>query len=260
MEAGTSSSEPRPQITLFQVLTPHVRIAVINYAILAFLDIVLRALQPLFLTASPPAGGLGFSVPAVGTCLAAFFVASGVYQAVAFAPIYEWLGPKMIYVISMGMFAPIFVLFPMMRASVNGKEGGSASLNAFTWVELALQIILYVIMDMGFSEYSHLFTSSFNYGTYTLSSPSISPGSAIIYIRASSPNAYSLGATNGIAQTAVAIARAIGPVFSTSLFAFSVEYNILGGNLVYVVFIVVSVGAILAAEKLPKRPTNNNSE
>lgn len=148
------SDNTEPQLTLFQVLTPYVRIAVINYTILAFLDIAIRALQPLFLTASPSAGGLGFSVPAVGTCLAAFFVASGVYQAVAFAPLYEWLGPKRIYVISMGMFIPIFALFPMMRASAgaSGNEGGAASLSISTWVELALQIILYVIMDMGFSE------------------------------------------------------------------------------------------------------------
>ena len=73
-------------------------------------------------------------------------------------------------------------------------------------------------------------------------------------------NARSLGATNGLAQTAIAIARAIGPVFSTSLFALSVEYNILGGGFVYVVFIAVSVGAVMSAKRMPERPRNDDSE
>ncbi|KAF9068458.1 major facilitator superfamily domain-containing protein [Rhodocollybia butyracea] len=245
LESATTShtSSGPTHLPLSQILTPKVRVAIIAYAVLAFLDIALRALQPLFLTTSPSFGGLGFSVPAVGTCLAAFFVGSGLYQAVAFTPLYEWMGPKKIYVVSMVTFVPIFTLFPMMRVSLDDR----GSMNAVTWVELVIQLILYVIMDMAFS-------------------------SALIYIRASAPNPYSLGATNGLAQTAVSIARAFGPVSTTSLFAVSVEIWLwsrsqwddtwfkivlawLGGNLVYVVLILISIGAVAAAKRLPEKPT-----
>ncbi|KIK66115.1 hypothetical protein GYMLUDRAFT_158193 [Collybiopsis luxurians FD-317 M1] len=238
----TPSSHHPSQLPLSQVLTPRVRIAIASYTFLAFLDIALRALQPLFLTASPSFGGLGFSVPLVGTCLAAFFIASGIYQALAFAPMYDWMGPKRIYIVSMWVFIPIYVLFPMMRASLG--EGEVA--NIVTWVELALQIVLYIIMDMGFS-------------------------SALIYIRGSAPNAYSLGVTNGLSQTAVSIARAIGPVSATSLFALSVQISMwvqshwgkiwiqrvlgwFGANLVYILFVLVSTIGVVVAKKLPERP------
>ncbi|KAJ4466055.1 hypothetical protein J3R30DRAFT_2352837 [Lentinula aciculospora] len=138
--------------------------------------------------------------------------------------------------VSMFMFIPIWVLFPMMSASL----GEDKLINALTWVELALQIILYVIMDMGFS-------------------------SAFIYVRASAPNAYSLGVTNGLAQTGVSIARAIGPASATSLFALSVQisrgahtkpglaFRWLGANLVYEIFILISVGAVIAVRRLPEK-------
>ncbi|KAJ3998872.1 major facilitator superfamily domain-containing protein [Lentinula boryana] len=240
LEVGDTSSSIPPfqpsQLPLSQVLTPQVRISIITYTLLAFLDIALRAIQPLFFTASPSFGGLGFTVPLVGTCLAAFFFASGVYQALAFAPLYAWMGPKRIYMLSMIMFVPIWILFPIMSASL----GEGKAVNEATWVELALQIILYIIMDMGFSV-------------------------AFIYIRASAPNAYSLGVTNGLAQTSASIARAIGPASATSLFALSVQISRdtqsqfgpvlqwLGANLVYVIFILISFGAVMTVKRLPEK-------
>ncbi len=65
-------------------------------------------------------------------------------------------------------------------------------------------------------------------------------GCMFIYITASSPNKNSLGATNGISQTTVSIARAIGPALATSLFSFSADKNILEGYAVYVVLFALS--------------------
>jgi len=72
-----------------------------------------------------------------------------------------------------------------------------------------------------------------------------------MFVTASAPNKRSLGATNGLAQTTVSFARALGPAFSTSLFAFSVQHNILGGFGVYAFFLMISVGAIFLASRLP---------
>jgi hypothetical protein len=47
------------------------------------------------------------------------------------------------------------------------------------------------------------------------------------------------------------IVRTIGPAASTSLFAVSRQKNLLGGNLVYLVFVGVSALAVLLASKLP---------
>jgi len=72
-----------------------------------------------------------------------------------------------------------------------------------------------------------------------------------MYITASAPNKRSLGATNGLSQTSVSIARAIGPAMSTSLFSLSVRENWLGGYAVFVFFGVLSVFALLIATRLP---------
>ncbi|THV02477.1 MFS general substrate transporter [Dendrothele bispora CBS 962.96] len=199
---------------------PRVVTAVLNYAFLAFLDITFRALQPLVYTTSIPYGGLGLPPPSVGAALGAFGLASGVFQTFVFVHIYNRLGPKTTFRVAISTYLPMFILFPLMNLSA--LHGG---LSPLTWIELALQISLYVLMDMG-----------------TIN----------IYIRASAPNDRSLGATNGLSQTCISIMRAIGPAASTSLFALSLQQNLLGGNLVYVIFAAVTVCAIFVTKYLPE--------
>ena len=76
-------------------------------------------------------------------------------------------------------------------------------------------------------------------------------GVIFMFITASTPNKHSLGATNGLSQMSVSIARAIGPAMSTSLFSFCVENNIFGGFGVYVIFAILSLFALRLATRLP---------
>ncbi|KAJ7616315.1 MFS general substrate transporter [Mycena polygramma] len=220
-DPGTAPAEENQRLTLRQVLTPRVIVAVSNYSLLALLDIALRALQPLFYTLQIRHGGLGFSPAVVGLCLGAFGLFSGLYQATIFSPIYNRFGTKRIFITSVTTFIPMFALFPLMNLSAQ-----RSGVNAITWVELTLQMILYVVMDMGFS-------------------------CAFIYVRSAAPSKHSLGATNGIAQTCISIVRAIGPVASTSLFSISLEKNLLGGWLVYVVMVIISALTLLGTRYLP---------
>jgi hypothetical protein len=121
-------------------------IAVGNYTVLALLDIALRALQPLFYTMPISSGGLGFTPAVVGLCLGAFGLFSGLYQATIFVHVYNRFGTKRVFIVSILTFIPMFLLFPVMNLSAL-----LAGVNAATWVALTLQIILYIIMDMGFS-------------------------------------------------------------------------------------------------------------
>ncbi|KAF8218231.1 major facilitator superfamily domain-containing protein [Mycena galopus ATCC 62051] len=218
-----SSAPEIRHLSLREVLTPRVIVVVSNYSLLALLDIALRALQPLFYTLHIRFGGLGFSPPLVGLCLGAFGLFTGLYQATLFPSVYNRFGAKPIFVSSIMMFIPIFALLPLMNLSA--RHNG---VNAVTFAELTIQMILYVWMDMAFS-------------------------CAFIYVRSAAPSKHSLGATNGIAQTCISIMRAIGPVASTSLFSFSLQRNLLGGWLVYVVMIFISALALLGTTYLPKK-------
>ena len=73
-----------------------------------------------------------------------------------------------------------------------------------------------------------------------------------MYISSAAPNKQSLGATNGLAQTMISNQRAIGPTAAASLFAFSLEKNILGGNFVYVVMFAIVLVGLRIAMLLPK--------
>ncbi len=73
-----------------------------------------------------------------------------------------------------------------------------------------------------------------------------------MYISSAAPNKRSLGATNGVAQTMVSIQRTVGPVAAASLFAFSLDRNILGGNFSYVVLLATVCVGLGVAVQLPK--------
>jgi hypothetical protein len=91
-----------------------------------------------------------------------------------------------------------------------------------------------------------------------------------MYITSASPSKRSLGSVNGAAQLtgtlifslsykymhsimapAASIVRTLGPAASTSLFAVSIKYNILGGCLVYLIMGLVAVSAVMLASQLP---------
>jgi hypothetical protein len=97
-------------------------------------------------------------------------------------------------------------------------------------------------------------------GRTALVSESVSQGCIFIAVTLAAPNARSLGATNGLSQTTVSIARTCGPAISASMFAFSVEHNLLGGYAVFVVFAVLSTISLLVAVQLPERDGGSEVE
>lgn len=81
-----------------------------------------------------------------------------------------------------------------------------------------------------------------------------------MFITAASPNPHSLGATNGLSQTVASIVRTIGPTLSTSLFAISIERNLMGGNAVYLLMIGFSLSSIWLARCLPEDVSRKEKE
>jgi MFS family permease len=77
-----------------------------------------------------------------------------------------------------------------------------------------------------------------------------------IFIAAAAPNRTSLGATNGLAQLSVSIARAIGPALVSSMYSLSIdkEHHYMGGGFVYYVTVALGVCALWVGSLLPERP------
>jgi len=90
------------------------------------------------------------------------------------------------------------------------------------WVVLAVQLVFYGLVNIGY-------------------------GCIFILVTNASPSRSCLGAVNGCAQTAASLMRAIGPASTTALFAVSVEKNLMGGKLVFVILLaLVAVGVGLS--------------
>ncbi|KAI0359917.1 MFS general substrate transporter [Trametes cingulata] len=208
--------------SLRSLLTRPVLWSITNYASLAFLEIAYRAIQPLFFSTPVELGGLGLPPSTIGIILGSFGIMDGVFQALYFAKFVEWWGQKRVFQLGMSMFIPLYLLFPLMNIIAKGS-GSSAML----WALIILQLALSVVMDMAY-------------------------GCCFMFVTSAAPNRRSLGATNGVAQLAASVVRAIGPAGSTSLFALSLDRNWLGGYGVYVIFTALSCLFMLAGIPLPR--------
>ncbi|KAJ7812405.1 major facilitator superfamily transporter [Mycena olivaceomarginata] len=129
-------------------------------------------------------------------------------------------GERRVFINGLMTCLPVFTLFPIM--SMIARRSG---LSIIVWVLVGCVLGLGALMDTSF-------------------------GAVFMFVTAAAPKS-SRGTVNGLSQTSVAIARAIGPAMSTSLFSFSVQHNLLGGYLVYLVLFVLSGFALLLAVRLP---------
>jgi len=197
-------------IPLRSLLTLTIVIPIANYAMLAFLDIALLALLPLFFSTPTYLGGLGFSPSSIGSWLALFGVMDGLFQALFFARIVDWIGPKRLFCLSVSCFAPIMAIFPIMSWFVHAGGTGDYGIT----FALLSQLFLIVIWDTAFA-------------------------TIFMFITASAPAKNVLGAVNGLGQTTASMARAVGPALATSLFAFSKEHNLLNGNAVFLILAIL---------------------
>ena len=231
-----TADEPVP---LRELLVYPVVISVSNYAALAFLNISVNALLPLFLAMPLEIGGLNLSPPIIGCIIGSYGAAGAIFQAIYFARIVRRWGERTIFIMAMSTFLPVFSLLPLINFVA--RRWGQLSIVVCLLVGILLVMIAF--MDLAYGMCHHL--------VYPLSNFHL--GTIFMFITTSAPNKRSLGATNGLSQMTVSIARAVGPALSTSLFSFSVENNIFGGFGVYVIFTILSVLALLLATYLPPK-------
>ncbi|KAI6155625.1 major facilitator superfamily domain-containing protein [Pisolithus tinctorius] len=214
-------SSPVPIGTLLK--TYSVMIPIANYGILALVDIGFFALVPLFYSSPIEIGGLGLSPFAIGMCMMAFGIGNGLFQMLVTARAVDRFGARRVFCSTILAFFPIIATFPIMNWVIQvQKEVGPA-----IWTLIVTQLLLWSVVNMSY-------------------------GVIFVFITRASPNKYSLGTMNGLSQTTTSFARAMGPAAFTSLFAFSKEYNLLGGNLVYIVLLIVLCLLVFLSRCLPE--------
>ncbi|KAH9030871.1 MFS general substrate transporter [Lactarius deliciosus] len=211
-------------LPLRALLTRPVVVSIANYCMISLLEIIAMTLIPLIWSTSVEFGGLGMSPASIGLWMAGYGFTNGIFQFVAFPHIVGRLGPRRIFIASTLCFIPVYIMFPFENLALHYSFRGA---NMVTGLLMILQLSAISLSDMGFI-------------------------TIFMYISSAAPNKRSLGATNGLAQTMVSIQRAIGPATAASLFAFSLDNNILGGNFAYVVLHAVVWVGLGVAVQLPR--------
>ncbi|KAM6490826.1 Major facilitator superfamily domain containing protein [Amanita muscaria] len=196
-----------------ELLTYPVVLSVCNYFCIALMEIAFISLLPLLMSTPVEFSDLGCSPAIIGYVLGAL----GAYVGV----LVRRFGERRIFIMGVLTMAINSLLLPLI-SSITRKNG----VTWVVWCLLAFVLALKAVLDMSF-------------------------GCIFVYVNTSSPSKSSLGATNGVAQTMVSFARAIGPGLATSLFALSFEKNLLGGYAVYAVLFLFSWISPLFAVRLP---------
>ncbi|KAH8985273.1 MFS general substrate transporter [Lactarius akahatsu] len=228
---GPVKDEER-SLPLRALLTRPVVVSIASYCMISLLDIIAIALVPLVWSTSVEFGGLGMSPASIGLWKSGYGIMNGVFQFVAFPRVVGRFGPWHVFITCIVLFFPVYILFPLESLALRHL---SRDLNPAVGLLMILQLSAETLANMGF-------------------------GVIFMYISSAAPNKRSLGATNGAAQTMVSIQRAIGPAAATTLFAYSLENSILGGNLVYVVLLALVLVGLGVAVQLPRGVWKHNEQ
>ena len=203
---------------------------------IALLDMAAIALIPLVWSTPVELGGLALSPASIGLWLSGYGCLNGVIQFTMFPRVVGRLGPGRVILTSVAAYVIIYTMFPFQNLAARARS-------ASVWLLIVLQLASICITDMGFSEFVTF---------RDLPRPSRHTDSVFMFIAAAAPNKRSLGATNGLAQTVVAVQRMVAPAAAASLFAFSLANDIMGGNFTYVVLLTVVCFGLGVAAQLPR--------
>jgi len=218
--------DARKPLPLRSVLTRPVLISIANYAILALLEMASLALIPLMWSTSVEFGGLNYGPVSIGLWMSMYGCIDGIFQFTLAPHILDRFGGRYAFMISVTACAVVYIMFPFENLALRMRQADGGP-NEVVSLLILLQLSSLCVRGMGFS-------------------------AVFIFIASAAPSKQSLGATNGLAQAVISIQRTIGPAAADWLFAFSVTNNVLGGNFVYVVLLVVVCVGLCVATGLPR--------
>ncbi|KAH7337118.1 major facilitator superfamily domain-containing protein [Rhizoctonia solani] len=206
-----------------------IRKILISYGFMAYVTVSINAILILWLYTPVKSGGIGFSTAEIGTTLTLSGIFGTVVAVVVFPPLERRVGAVFLYRVGMIMQVLNVLTFPLGHAfALSGGMKGA-------YFGAALVLVVRCIAGMVFV-------------------------CNMLLVTRSAPCRRSLGTVNGLAQMVASASRAIGPATATSLFAFSVKNNALGGNLVWLVLSLMALLGVVAACQIPKdRPLDAES-
>ncbi|KAJ1299323.1 hypothetical protein OPQ81_011041 [Rhizoctonia solani] len=209
---------------------PYLRKILVSYGFMAYVTMAINAVMVLWLYTPVKIGGVGFNSAEIGTTLALSGLFGTAMSVVIFPPLERRVGVLYLYRFGMVMQVANILMFPLghIFAIVGGKRGA--------YLGTGFMLVVRGIGGMVFV-------------------------CNMLLVTRSAPCGRSRGTVNGLAQMVASASRAVGPGVATSLFAFSVKSEILGGNLVWLVLSLVALLGVAFAYQIPnERPADAESQ
>ncbi|KZT32311.1 MFS general substrate transporter [Sistotremastrum suecicum HHB10207 ss-3] len=224
LSAATSPENTKPHLpSILSLFTSHVKGAIINHTSISLIANMQNFIQPLFMATSKQYGGLGMSPMEIGSYLGAYGIYSAIVQTLSFPPLNHKLGTTNLFRVSIASNIVLFALWPIMGHITKETDRLTNTVIAL----LVVQLALVPLERMAFS-------------------------CSNIFIISAAPSRAAMGATAGLGQTFGSISRSVAPILAASLFALSIEKDILGGDFVYLILMCIVLVALVGTLTLPR--------
>ncbi|KAJ7670400.1 major facilitator superfamily domain-containing protein, partial [Mycena rosella] len=230
-DVSTESDEAAPLVdeelpTMRELLVPRLVVPLLNYGFFCFSQTAFQVLFPLMYSTSIENGGLGFSPYQIGITRGIWGITNTFCQLFVAARIIRRIGAKRIYIFAFANFTICIGAYPLL----NFLARRANKVDSIVWT---IVIVLYQIWRFPWP-------------------------SAQLYIVSSSPRPSALSSTNSLAQMVSTVVRALAPFIASALFALSLEWNLAGGYLVYILLLAVVAAGICCSLLLSSDPKSNH--
>ncbi|KAI0079970.1 MFS general substrate transporter [Panus rudis PR-1116 ss-1] len=207
------SEKPQPASIKYLLSIPVIRALCLSGCFLSFINTAFDVIFVLFCYSPIESGGLAFTAAEIGYSLATSGVASACLQLFFMPYLLRRFDHAKMYNFCMGIWPYCYVLLPGLNLIArSGLDLQATDVTLSARVDPATKALLWVGIGI----------------ILTLArSAGLAFSVSMILVKDSAPDPGSLGATNGLAQFAMCLARAFSPAFASSLFALSAGSNFL---------------------------------
>ncbi|EJT97732.1 MFS general substrate transporter [Dacryopinax primogenitus] len=221
---------PAPQPTAWQILrSPGIPTVFVTAFMMMLTTQAWDVVFPLFAFTSIRAGGLSLSDAQIGYLLASAGFVGACVHLFLFPAMERRFGIKMypwLLAFPMGMYAYAPALNGWLR-SRGGEHWKRGHVDVGTIVGAGGLLLMGRLAAM----------------VYPLN---------MMLVKRAAPSRAGMGSTYGMSQMVTSFARTIGPWGVSSLFAFSAEHNLLGGNLIWLAMACVSAVAVVQSLRVER--------
>ncbi|KIJ44207.1 hypothetical protein M422DRAFT_67512 [Sphaerobolus stellatus SS14] len=189
---------------------PAVRDLAISSLALSFLSGGFDVIFVLFCYLPISTGGLGYSAMQIGYALAIAGSSAALLQLLVMPSLLRRCSPLTAYKYCMKLWPVAYIFLPFLNLlarmgldSASENEVLTSRFSALLWVGVGVCLAMTRIANLAFSL-------------------------SVILVKDTTPSPDALGATNGLAQFAMCLARSVAPASVSVLFAASIDYNLMG--------------------------------